>query len=149
MLEMTSELVGEVTAEVFGATAFVMVEPASGAGGEGGELAFCVDFGGPAPGRVWLEAPLGLGQEILENLFDGSGAPGESDALDALREMTNVIAGALLPRVFGDVYVTLGIPHGPEAQGASSEEAQPSRFRAELITDTGHHLAVTFAWSMS
>ncbi|MFO0725352.1 MAG: chemotaxis protein CheX [Myxococcota bacterium] len=70
-----------------------------------------VRFGGPASGSIVVEAPLGLGLEIAQNLAPPEEPPSPETAAEALREMANMITGALLPRVFGGEHVFhLGIP---------------------------------------
>ena len=141
MREPTVDLVARVAAGVLADGAFMLTEPVDTPSVPGEGLVFTIPYTGSQNGQLSFEAPLELGFEMMDNLADDT-ADLQLGALDAMRELTNVIAGALMPEIFGEEAVELGLPAGPGEPVADGD----AKVRAELITDGGHRLAVTFAW---
>ena len=60
-------------------------------------LRISLTFGGPAAGTLCVSAPLDLGQLLATNMLGCDGDASTSFARDALRELVNVAAGAMMP----------------------------------------------------
>ncbi|MCK6548170.1 chemotaxis protein CheX [Myxococcota bacterium] len=129
-----------VASSVLADGAFMLTEPAETPLAAEDALVFAVPFRASVSGCVLFEAPIDLGFEMMSNLDDDT-SDLQLGALDAMREMTNILAGALMPELFGDEVVELGVPSGP------GEPVPPgSSMRTDLVTDEGHHLAVLVTW---
>lgn len=76
----------------------------------GQRLTCRVAIHGGFEGQVVVHATFSVAAQIAQSMFgaDLSGAPSSRDAQDALREVTNIVAGNLKP-LFGDQN-TLGLP---------------------------------------
>lgn len=86
----------------------------TGPGGEAqpDDLVVGVVFSGPARGRVVVAASRALSENLARNLLaiDAASPVPAEDALDAVRELANVVAGNLLPALLGDGEYHLGAP---------------------------------------
>lgn len=137
--ESLMDVVGHMLAD----GAFVMADPDPEPGAELPDgLRVEVSFDGPRRGVVLIDAPPDLGMEIALNLGADEEAPDESSAVEALRELGNMITGALLPRLFGtETVFHLGIPTPGRMVGA--DEAPPvCQHEVALVSDEGHRIRV-------
>jgi hypothetical protein len=86
---------------------------------EGDPVSVAIEFSGPRKGRVevniWADA---LG-DLAASMFDQPVPPPFNDQLDAIREVTNVIAGNVLSSLDSPSLFNLGLPKvqhkGPSA----------------------------------
>jgi uncharacterized protein YciU (UPF0263 family) len=140
MFTPDAEVVARIATSVLADGAFMLTAPTDEQLDPADALVFAVPFQASVSGAIVFEAPIDLGFEMMSNLDDDT-ADIQLGALDAMREMTNVLAGALMPGLFGDEVVELGVPSGP------GESVPPgSMIRTNLVTDEGHHLAVLVTW---
>jgi len=136
--ESLMDVVGHMLAD----GAFVMADPDPEPSVELPEcLRVEVSFDGPRRGVVLIDAPADLGVEIALNL-GADEAPDETSAVEALRELGNMITGALLPRMFGtETVFHLGIPTPGRMVGVE-EVAPHCQHEVALISDEGHRIRV-------
>lgn len=81
-------------------TAFMLAEPATTVELRDAALrrvSLC--FGGPAAGTLELWTDLALGRSLAANMLGCDGDAPDAVAVDALRELANVAAGAMMPRL--------------------------------------------------
>lgn len=98
-----------------------------------------IGFDGPQRGAFFVDASPALGAEIAANLGVDDAVAGP---VEALRELTNMIAGAALPRMFGSTHVfSLGIP-GEAVPVDETSDSLDSQCQVSLVSDEGHHICV-------
>lgn len=127
----------EVVIRTLEETAFVFAEPAPEAELEGG-VATVIRFDGPASGRMVLASTAPFCVELAATLLgsEPDDPEAEANAGAALAELLNILAGALVHRMFGRTAVCdLGIP-APVA----ADEAAAAQAVVALVTDGGERL---------
>lgn len=116
------------------------------------EGSICVaelEFSGPERARLSLAVPSDFAIELATNLLglDPGDPDGEEKATDALGEVLNIVAGAIMPEVFGSAaLVELSAPRIESLDSSAwSKRAGAASVRISLLIDelTRVDLAVT------
>lgn len=133
MTPIEPELLSRVTRQVLEEAAFVFLEPADSPPPfkEGEIVSGRIALHGPAGDGELLVATSGeVSQTLAANLLGLD--PGEDGAAhqaeDALGEIVNIIAGALLEQLYGDAPYSLGLP---------AVVRVPARTHAEALAGAG------------
>jgi len=97
-------------------------------------LSCIVGIHGEFEGEVVVTATFGLAAEFASRMFEGelSGAPTPRDALDALREVSNIVAGNLKP-LLGE-HNTLGLPRDLPPKAAGPQGSQLAEASSRLAS---------------
>ena len=117
-VQLSAELLEEVTSEVLGETAFIFVEALDNEPDwdEGELLETRLTFSGDAQGELLFACNPALGIEFAANLLGlepGEDQEIEAQSGDAIGEVLNIIAGPLLSAWLGDQAVCdIGPPSG-------------------------------------
>lgn len=95
-------------------------------------LSCAVGIHGGFEGEVVVTATFGLAALFATRMFEGDlpGPPTPRDALDALREVSNIVAGNLKP-LFGD-HNTLGLPEERSSDAAPPHTGQLAEASSHL-----------------
>ncbi|HAT10808.1 MAG TPA: hypothetical protein DCS97_09510 [Planctomycetes bacterium] len=98
-----------------------------------GDLCIAVRFRGPSAGLVLLAASRPLAEALARNLLaiDAGDPVADADAVDALKELANIVAGNCLPQLLQDGEYHLESPQAA-AWNAGGELAQLSCAEGEL-----------------
>lgn len=146
---MSAELSGEYLAELLGRTleeaAFVFAEPADGDGVMDETLLEArLAYAGPHQGELVLTAPRSFAATLAANLLgeDEGGTAATGDDEDALGELLNMIAGALVDEIFppGDRCL-LGLPRvGRAAPLAHARALASAHASATLVDEQGRRI---------
>jgi CheY-specific phosphatase CheX len=154
--ELTSELLAQSLAQALEEAAFVFAEPTEEPPELQGQVIEArLGYAGPHEGELALAADAGFAATLAANLLgeDEGGAEAAGDDQDAVGELLNMIAGALVVELFGaDVPCRLGLPRvarltaaehaatlGAAAAAASllSEEGSRIDLSARLLRGAG------------
>ena len=148
---MPAELSDEYLAEVLGRTleeaAFVFAEPADGeAMADETLLEARLTYQGPHQGELVLTAPRSFAATLAANLLgeDEGGAAAAGDDEDALGELLNMIAGALVAEISapGDTCL-LGLPRvGPVASAVHAHALASAHASATLVEEEGRRIVL-------
>jgi len=120
------ETVNEVICKVLEQTAFIFPEPADLSDGLNLDdfemLEATVSFGGEREGTLELIVPVEFCRELASNILGEDIAEAESEEkhVDAAKEIVNIIAGQLLPRLYGEKALFNLTP--PQTRQLSKEE---------------------------
>jgi len=138
--EDTLEALTEVTAQMLEDAAFIFTEPMENGGSfESESMQAKIGFEGPRKGIIALIIDKSLATVLAANFLGV-----EPDALeamgkgrDAVGEMLNIIAGALMERIFGgEIVVNLGIPEVQYLENPNSENvANEDCIKVSFMTD--------------
>ncbi|GAB5495205.1 MAG: hypothetical protein Phyf2KO_02850 [Phycisphaerales bacterium] len=116
MSDLNTDMLGQLAIEALERTAFVVAEPADEEFLD--ELPGCdwytsIEYSGPEAGTVFLSGSTGFLVELAASLLgvDADEVNTESEGLDALREMTNIVGGSVVT-VLGGTHckLSLGLP---------------------------------------
>jgi len=106
--EKRKELLGEIVRSVLEQTAFLFPEPADlydGVSLDGYEMVWAsIDYSGDREGEVSLIIPMEMGRELSTNLLgeEIDNNDNKDKAIDATKEILNIITGQLLTRMYGE-----------------------------------------------
>ena len=104
-------------------------------------VAAAVDFNGPFSGALTLAVSANMLPAIASNMLgleEEGRQPSPEEQRDALKELTNVVCGNLLPRLVGTVPVfTIEAPEIVEARQLEGTESGKPAGRTRLVLDEG------------
>lgn len=103
---------------------------------------FRMRFEGPRSGTIEMIAPRKLGRTLLEQMTGGAGEPTDAEAIDALREMLNVIAGAILRQETGRAQYEMSLPSAEPVVNLSTWAAFTQPGGVPVIDAEGHIIAM-------
>jgi len=136
--QVTADVLAEVAASVLEDAAFVFTERAPGpTAWSETAVAAEIGYGGPEEGELVLVTSPPLAAQLAANMLGVELDDPEvaERAADAVREMLNVVAGALMARVFGtSVVCHLEVPRAPTAR---PDGAPPPCCTVDLVTMEG------------
>jgi hypothetical protein len=146
MTPIEPELLSRVTRQVLEEAAFVFLEPADSPPPfkDGEIVSGRIALHGPAgDGELLLATSAEVSQMLAANLLglDPGEAGAEHQAADALGEIVNIIAGALLEQLYGAAPCALGLPAVARIASRAHEETLSGASCAVcFITDEGGRL---------
>jgi CheY-specific phosphatase CheX len=120
MSAVSEQVLSEVAVEVLEAAAFLFVEPGKAGAADQLELQARIALKQPRAGLLSLATSAKVAKEIAANMLGvPSGDPSaDASAGEALGELANVVAGALLARLFGaGEQSAIGVPTVGPTQG--------------------------------
>jgi len=139
--EMSPDRLAELVAETLEEAAFVFAEPADPPPPFHGDvLEARLRFAGPSRGELALRASAGFAEGLAANLLGMEPSDPEigTRSRDALGEIVNMLAGAVVLELFGPAAQTsIGVPAVRGAAGAA-----PGSCLAHLATEEGERLDV-------
>jgi CheY-specific phosphatase CheX len=145
--EETLEALMEVTAQMLEDAAFIFSEPMEGCGPfEGEAMEAKIGFEGPRKGMIVLIFDKSLASVFAANFLGVE--PDDLEAMgkgrDAAGEMLNIIAGALMERIFGDeIVVNLGIPEVQYLENPHNENVNyEDCIKVSFMTDEDQRIDV-------
>jgi len=113
-------------------------------------VASSVDFSGPFSGSLTLAVSANMLPAIASNMLgldEGDTSPLPDQQLDALKELTNVVCGNLLPRMAGTQAIfRIESPRMAEPEATEGTDGQGPVARTRLVLDEGR---AEFALSIS
>ena len=133
------KLLSNVVADVMERFAFSFVEAEED--GDGNHATDClwaeVSFEGPSKGAVGLVVPWSLALELAASILGMDPAElGESAGEDAVRELTNIMCGEMLPLLFGTEPVfDLSVPHMRRVKGSEVDIDPPVESVGLMVED--------------
>ncbi len=113
-VETPHQVILETVSQTLETMAFICVEPITEAAVPDEPLCLSMKFDGPSRGAVEMVASRNLGRRLASEVLmvEADDPEFESRAEDALREILNVVVGAMMPHLArspGDVF-NLGLP---------------------------------------
>lgn len=141
---LTNELLLDVSTRVLEASAFLVTEACPAEPSLGADvLLACLPFSGPEAGELRMRIPRALARRLAINMLGVESGDSEAilGASDAAGETLNVIAGALMARVYGTrVVCHLGVPRVTPEQAMPTQEVAAC---VALLTDDALALTVS------
>jgi len=140
--DLTADRLAELAVETLEEAAFVFAEATDPPPPFAGDvLEARLHYSGPERGVLGLRASSGFAAGLAANMLGADCADPESDrrSADALGEMVNMLAGAVLLELFGpDSKASIGVPSVKPV----SQDSAPAGCLAHLATEEGDRLDV-------
>jgi len=139
--EIAADRLAELVSRTLEDAAFVFTEPADGAGAPAAPVLHArLDFEGPARGELSLTASPAVARALAANLLGLDEGDPDIDARagDALGEVVNMLAGAVVLELFGpEAQTRIGVPAGAEL---AAPPAGAGGTAVALLTEEGERI---------
>lgn len=143
-IEASESLLRDVTTQILEDAAFLLLDTAEGfAGWEEDVIDATIPFDGPSSGTVRLVTCRGLAAEIAANMLgiDGVDPDARANEVPALGELVNIVAGAMVAKLWGTrVACDLGLPE--VAVGGARSWPSPGAIASALCDGEGRTIGV-------